>query len=1182
LLAGALSAQSIQATITGTVTDPSGAAVPKVEVSLKNLGQESVRKAVTNESGFYSIPNLAPGQYELTAMASGFKQVSRKGISVLLNQQITLDFQLEIGATTETVNVTEMVAQINTTDAVRQEGVSGRELNELPIVVSGGPRSAATFTVLLPGVSTGGSNDAFDARINGGLQTGQEAIMDGVSMQQGSMSQSGMISFFDFRMTPDMVSEFKVLTSNYEPQYGASTSAQMIVETKSGADQFHGGGFEYLRNEKLNARSWAAASRPVDKQHNYGGFLGGPVKIPVAGIFKGKARTYFYTDIESFRAAGGNNVPTLSLPTVKMKNGDFSEWRTADGTMIPIYDPTSTRTNPNFNPGLAEGPNNLRYLRDQFSGNVIPGSRFANSLSRNWLKYSPDPNLPGTLNNYRAPKAVPDSILADTNYFMGRVDHYWGESDHVYGTLWHQRAARKDNSVLPVEIATENFSDPQNSWVNRLNWSHIFTPTLINHWNIGYLNRNEGYGAITSQYNDLFPAIKGVADPNTPAAMSFGNGYNSYSSSAGPNTGNITTRPTWITTNLTTWIKGNHTFKFGGEYRYLGQDFNSNTNTAGSFYFDPLTTGLTGLPNSGHAIASFLLDSVSSANADFRTVNFHQMRQHGIVFHAGDTWRVKKNVSINYGIRWDVFTPTYEKNNQLSFFDPDGVNPSAGGLKGRLAFAGDDYGAASYGEKYSEKVWYGGWAPRLGIAWTVTPKTVIRTGYGIFITQNYYPGWGGGGNLDGFNTNASFGSTLNGLEPAMILGNGFPQNFQKPPFIDAGFRNGRGTLYRPVDANRRPYTQQWNLTVERELPSNVLLSLGYVGNKGTRLPTAMLPINALNPSLLSMGGKLGTTFQEGQLVAEGVRAPYAGWVSQLNAAGCNPTVAQALLPFPQYCDQFTGQNEIAGNSTYHSLQTKVEKRFSSGMYLLASYTWGKILTDAHSTNPGASTWNGATGVISPFERKRNKGLAADDVAHVFSAAFVYDLPFGKGRRFGSGASGFANGIIGGWSINVIQKISSGTPWQFRNGDNCTVPGQFRLGCIPGVLSGKDAIIQDMGDIDVNKPVFDKSAFEQVGTVGGQYYYGVGSRITSLRGPGFKNTDFSVVKNIPFNVSDFPMNVQLRGEFFNLWNAHYFSSSCNANSPCGRFSSNVGSPNFGMWDGSTTGPRNIQLTLRVTF
>jgi hypothetical protein len=1092
-----------------------------------------------------------------------------------------MDFQLEIGATTETIDVTEMVAQINTTDAVRQEGVSGRELNELPLVVSGAPRSSANFVVLLPGVTTGGTNNAYDARINGGLQTGQEAIMDGVSMQQGTMSQSGMISYNDFRMTPDMVSEFKVLTSNYEPQYGASTSAQMIVETKSGADQFHGGMFEYLRNEKLNARAWAAEKRPIDKQHNWGGFLGGPVKIPVAGIFKGKSRTYFYTDIETWRASGGANVPTLSVPTVKMKNGDFTEWVDSSGKIIPIFDPTTTKANPNFNPDLAEGPSNLRYLRDQFPGNIIPGSRFANSYARTWLKYSPDPNLPGTQNNYRAPKAVPDTILADTMYYMGRFDNYFGESDHFYGTIWHQRASAKFNSVLPVEIATESFSDPQNAWVNRFNWSHIFTPTLINHWNIGYLNRNEGYGAISYKYNELFPAIQGVADPNTPAAMSFSDGYTGYGNSTGPNTDNVTTRPTWITTNLTTWIKGNHTFKFGGEWRYLGQDFNSNTNTAGSYYFDKITTGLTGLPISGHPTASFLLDAVNSANVDFRSVNFYQIRAHGIVFHAGDTWRVRRGLSINYGIRWDVFTPSYETKNRLSFFDPDGQNPSAGNRPGRLAFAGNDYGAASYGKKYPEQTWYGGWAPRLGIAWTLTPKTVIRTGYGIFLTQNYYPNWGGGGNLDGFNTNASFGSGLNGLEPAMILNQGFPQNFQKPPYIDPGYRNGRGTMYRPKDANRRPYTQQWNFTIERELPSNILLSLGYVGNKGTRLPSALLPINALSPSLLSLGGKLNTVFEEGDTVVEGVRVPYDGWVQQLNDAGCTPTVAQALLPYPQYCDKFTGMNEVAGNSTYHSFQAKVEKRFSAGMYMLLSYSWSRLLTDVQSTNPDANTWGGAVGVISPFERQRNKGLAQDDVPHVFSGAFVYDLPFGKGKRFGASAGGVANGFIGGWSVNLIQKMSSGIPLYFRNYDACTVPGQFRLGCIPGVLTGKDALLQDMGNVDVNRPAFDKSAFEEVGTIGGKYYYGVGSRITNLRQSHFMNTDFSVVKNIPFNISDFPMNVQLRGEFFNLWNAHYFNSS-GAQGDGGPFERNVGSPNFGMWNGTVTGPRSVQLTLRVTF
>ncbi|HBY60118.1 MAG TPA: hypothetical protein DEH78_09870 [Solibacterales bacterium] len=1022
-LCASLFAQSFNSSIGGTVSDPSGGSIPNATVTLRNLDREATSRVTTSAEGFYSFPNLASGRYELTIQAAGFKLFSQKNITLLLNQQVTVSARMEVGDATQTIEVTETAAQVNFTDAVRQEGVSGKELNELPLVVSGGPRSAANFTVLLPGVSTGGTNDAFNARINGGLQTGQEAIMDGVSMQQGTMSQSGMISFFDFRMTPDMVQEFKVLTSNYEPQYGASTSAQMIVETKSGTDKLRGGVFEYLRNEKLNARQFGADSRPIDKQHNFGGFLGG--KLPFPWINRGNNQTYFYTDIEAFRATGGNNRPTLTVPTARMKRGDFGEWP------FPVLDPATTRLNPNFNANAAEGPGNTRYLRDQFANNVIPTARIQNSLANPFLAFVPDPNRPGIQNNYQVPTPIPDSILANTNYYMARIDHNRGEKDRIYLTLWHQRAAVKFNSLFPQEISEQSFSDPQNSWVNRINWSHTFSPTLLNHWNAGYLNRNEGYGSINQGFVDKFPQIRGVAAASVPPRVSFGSdSYTGYGNSTGNNLRNITTRPTYITTNLTTWVKGSHTFKFGGEYRYLGQDFNAGGNEAGSFGFDRIQTGLVGI-QAGNPIASFLLEQVNNANVDFRTVSSWQARAHALVFHFGDTWRANRKLSINYGLRWDIFTPSVEKEDRFSFFDPTGPNPAAGGRPGRLAFAGDNYGAASYGARYPEKLWWRGFAPRLGIAYALDKKTSIRLGYGMFFTQNYFAGWGGGMNLDGFNQNVSFSSTLGGIGPAFVLSQGFPQNFQRPPFIDPAFRNGRGTLYRAVEGNRRPYSQQWNFTVERELPGAIVGSVSYVANKGTRLPSSLLPINALNPSQLSLGSRLNSVFQPGQAELEGVRAPYAGWAAQLLDAGCQPSVAQALLPFPQFCTGFTAQNENAGNSTYHSAQFKAEKRYGAGLYLLAAYTWSRLITDVQSTNPEANTWAGGAGAISPFERQRNKGLAQDDVPHVFTTSFVYDLPFGPGRRFAATKSA-SSYLVGGWSVNLIQKWQAGTPLLFRS------------------------------------------------------------------------------------------------------------------------------------------------------
>ena len=262
-------------------------------------------------------------------------------------------------------------------------------------------RTVASYLVLMPGVTTGAGNNAYDARINGGMVTGDEAIMDGASMQEGFMSQSGMVSFYDFRMTPDMVGEFQVKTSTYEPEYGASTGGQIIATSKSGTAQFHGAAYEYLRNKDLNATQWQIDRppgdiRPKDNENNFGFAIGGPVKIPK--IYNtDKARTFFFFDYEGFRIVGGANAPTYTLPTEKMRNGDFSEWPQ------PIYDPTTTRLNPNFNASAGVSASNPQYLRDAFPGNVIPANRITNSLAQGFYKYLPEPNKPGINSNWTSP-----------------------------------------------------------------------------------------------------------------------------------------------------------------------------------------------------------------------------------------------------------------------------------------------------------------------------------------------------------------------------------------------------------------------------------------------------------------------------------------------------------------------------------------------------------------------------------------------------------------------------------------------------------------------------------------------------------------------------------------------------------------------------------------------------------
>jgi len=699
--------------------------IPNAELTLTSLQRGTAMKATTGQEGLFTFPNLEPGTYELKVAAAGFRPALVRPIAVTINQIVRNDVRLDVGTDVQTVEVQATAPQLNFENASRSEGVTPETLNELPLIVSGGPRNSAQFTVLLPGVTTGGGNNAFDARINGGLQSGDEAIMDGASMQEGHMSQSGMVAFADFRMTPDMISEFRVLTSTYEPEYGSSTGGQIIAVTKSGTNSLHGGGFEYLRNKALNATQFTndrgpGDQRPKDNEHEFGGFLGGPVIIPKIYKGKGWARSYFFTDVEFFRIRGGASRPTLSIASTQERQGDFTDWP------YPIYDPKSTRLNPNFNASAGESASNPKYIRDQISCNgrlnVICPDRIS-PLSLGWLKYLPTPTSAGPLNNYLVPQPVPDSILADANHFLIKIDQYLGNSDHVAATIWRQKTPAKFFSVLPIQLASETFSDPQNSWVSRMNYDHTFTPTLLNHAAFGYLNRNEGYGAVDYQHAGDVPKIAGVPSIDYPPELRFGNGFEGFGNTAGIPTGNVTTRPTYVVNDMATWIKGRHTLKFGGEYRSIEGNIHTNSNLSGHFQFEAAQTGLPTVEGSGNAMASFLLGAVHDANVNLYSIASRYPRQKAYIWHVGDTWKATNKLSINYGIRWDKFTPSREKRNAMSFFD-FGPNPGAGGRPGRLAFATEDH-------PYPEADWNAGWGPRLGVAYAWNDKTVIRTGYGI-------------------------------------------------------------------------------------------------------------------------------------------------------------------------------------------------------------------------------------------------------------------------------------------------------------------------------------------------------------------------------------------------------------------------------------------------------------------
>jgi hypothetical protein len=1181
-----LSAQSTNSSLSGEVKDPSGAVVAKAELTLTADATGTVRRLTTNADGVYRFAGLQAGSYSLQVSAQGFAMFRQEGVILALNETATLNVALRVGAGTETVQVNDTASPINRDDGSHKGEISPEVLNDLPLNVSGSSRSAVSFVVVLPGVNTGAGNNPFETRINGGMKMGDEAALDGASMQEGLMSQSGVVSMHsDYPISPEAISEVSVITSTYDPQYGTTTSGVITAVTKSGTNEFHGDLREYLHNTALNATQYGSPYKPKDIENQFGGSLGGPVKLP--GIWSTHNKAFFFVNIERWTIRGGTVFPVVSIPSEQERKGDFTDWTDASGNLIPIYDPATTHANPSYNPSAPVGPGNLPYLRSQFMGcdgmhpNVICSNdpRLQTSMAQQWLQYMPPPTFSGALNNFVSPVPVSDISGAGTDHRQNydiRIDDYIGQKDHVAANLHYHNTVFAQVSNLPPPISNDTYLLPDGGeigpWVIRWNWDHTFSPNLVNNLNYGYLDFRGSEISIDAPYVDKIPKIPGVANYKAPPQLNFADGFLSM----GSDLLHHESRPTNVINDLVSWTRGRHTFRFGGELRTLQNNLRDNNNQSGSFNFSDLNTGLLGI-NSGSAVASFLLGYVDNANVSFNNVDRLYGRGQLYALHAGDTWKATEKLSITYGLRWDLNTPSVEKYDRFSFLDPTAPNPGAGGLPGTLAFAGTKWGTgASYGGRHPELTYYHAFAPRLGMAFSLTPKTVVRGGYGIFFSQAFYPGWSAGIAQDGFNTNPTLSSTQGGLSAAMMLNQGFPSNIPKNPDISPSFDNGQnGPLYRPLNANRLPYSQQWNFTVEHQFTNNLYVSAAYVANKGTRLLSDVQPINVLNPTLLSMGQKLYDEFAPGQTELDGVPAPYTGWAAQMQS--CAPSVAQALLPYPQYCGKVTGVNENVGNSTYHSFQLKVEQRFSKGLWLLGTYTLAKLLTDA-DTVQSMSLENGnlgATGVISPYQSYRNKSISLDDVPQTFNFSTLYDLPVGLGKKF-LNTGGVVNAVLGGWSVSTLIKISSGTPFFFRS-STCNVPAQFGVGCIPTQVAGVNPFLQDPTHYDPAKgPLFNVAAFQDPNSF--NFTFGDGPRISNLRGPRFSNQDFSLIKNVKLTER---FDLRFQAEFFNIWNQHIFvcETRCFGTTA---FDNDIASPTFGQWNGNVSTPRNIQFALKLLF
>ena len=600
-LSGVTWAQGTRASISGIVKDPTGAAIPGADLALRSLATSAIVRATTGPDGFYTFPDLVADSYDLTVTAKGFHEYIQRGISVNLDQQVRIEVSLELGATAEAIEVTSNASPLNFDSAVQKGTIQPTELEQLPLILGGQTRTAVSFARLLPGVTTGGDDDKlnFNTRINGGTNETDEALLDGVSIVDGSLGQNGIeLAVTGHPMSPDAIQEITLLTSNYDAQYGYTSSSVLTAITKSGTNSFHGTAYELLRNTDFNARPFGVAARPIDKENDFGGNIGGPLKVPI--MSSGRKKTFFFGNYEGFRIKGASNAPRYTVPTAQEREGNFSDWP------APIYDPATTKVNPNYNPSQPIGPNNLPDTRQQFMGcngnqpNVICATdpRLTGTAATAWLKYLPMPNLPGVIDNYTPPTPVNGTVNADSTVIDIKADMYWRDNDHFTVTVHYFGSFGNGQHILPVQIDNDSYRAPNYDFANRGNWDHIFRPNLINTFNFGYNDILSVYANVDSAYANLFPAIPGAINSNLPPIINFQN-YLGF----GSNASGATIRPAWLMNDRLTWVKGKHTWSFGGEIRWLQDKEASASNESGTYNFTALSTGLRGI-QSGNDFAS--------------------------------------------------------------------------------------------------------------------------------------------------------------------------------------------------------------------------------------------------------------------------------------------------------------------------------------------------------------------------------------------------------------------------------------------------------------------------------------------------------------------------------------------------------------------------------------------------
>ena len=1128
LFAVLVHAQTDRGSIRGTVKDPSGATITGATIKATNDATNTVVSAVTTSAGTYNISALEPGNYRLEISAPGFTNLVRSNVAVTVGGIVGLDLSLALGSASETVTVDSGAPILKTQQSDVSTEIPTEAYMDLPLSAGGG-RNAESFKTLVPGVSQNGSS------VNGGANYTGDIEVDGVTTVSGELFGDDR----NIRFPPDAVDEMSLVTSNYAAEYGQTGNGVERYEIKSGSNHLHGSVYEYFKNTVLDAKGYFNQTTPIDRQNEFGFSLGGPVVIP--HLYNGKNKTFFFFDGDFYRTRGGGGTSTITLPTAAERNGDFSALLVPSASLpngTIIYDPDKTQVNGGVT------------TRTPFPGNIIPKGRIS-SVASKILSYVPPTTNQNLINNSMLPNSA---TYNNFNTYSMKVDHYFNPSNHINGTyIFSSNPNSPFSSALPDPIAGFPLSQPSQYQLARFTYDWTVRPNMLNELRLGY---NRQYlPQFAADENAGWPATLGLTGFQTAAGFFPQVSWGPYQPLAQLHVLSDPISNTYVLTDAYSWTLKRHNLKFGAEYRDVrhgsNRDLQANLNFSRNETADPQN-----LATTGNEVASFLLGQVDSSNIPVEKGISSDVYWRYLDLYAQDDYKVTSKLVLNYGLRFGLMTPYQERNYNYSIMDQNTPNPDAGNLPGSYIFAGKGGQGATLGYAHNDLETYG---PRIGFAWNVIPRAVLRGGYGI----SYFPTGayaGGSTNLvnDGFYTNSN-AFTPNGISQAFNFADGFPANRIQSPTLDPSLNIGNSFTFWDQTAHRAGQTQSYNLTTEFQVASNTALTISYVGTKGTYL-TLLSNLNQVDPKYLSLGDSLlRSPITSPAAIAAGIKSPWPGFISTYGATGA--TVAQALRPFPQYQGGNSTSSQNYGNSTYNAAQIKIEKRLSSGLYLLAHYTWSKYITDANTGYTGQAPYT----LRDAYNPSLDKMVGQNWQPHVVVAAFNYELPIGSGKRFLNTDNGFLKRVVDGWQVNGILRYTSG-PLISVTAPN-TLPifnGGVNADAVPGVRqkgtwSGR---FNPATDKYLNIAAFAQPAPDTFGTL--KYY------LPNLRGPMIADEDFGIVKRTPITEN---VLFELRLEAFNSLNRAIFGGpNTDITNPAG----------FGQITGQANTPRQAQIVAKINF